>query len=95
MPPVTPSNDIVPDFPDNVTEDTQSVLSSTMSELSTNQLESTMVEESMTVTKEGEVTKTVEEQIAMPELENIQKVCDKFYQYYCIIDIPGEKTDIY
>lgn len=47
VPPVTPSNDTLPDFPDNMTDDTQSVLSSTMSEISTSQIESTTIDESI------------------------------------------------
>lgn len=39
VPPVTPSNEAFPDFPDNLTDDTQSVLSSTMSEFSTSLIE--------------------------------------------------------
>lgn len=44
VPPVTPSTDQTPDFPD---DDTQSVLSSTMSELSISQTEPTTVVESI------------------------------------------------
>ncbi|XP_065156062.1 cerebellar degeneration-related protein 2-like isoform X2 [Atheta coriaria] len=39
VPPVTPCTEALPDFPDNCTDDTQSVLSSAMSELSTSQAE--------------------------------------------------------
>lgn len=45
VPPVTPSNDTMPEFPDNLTDDTQSVLSSTMSELSISQIENTTAED--------------------------------------------------
>ncbi|XP_049823127.1 cerebellar degeneration-related protein 2-like isoform X3 [Aethina tumida] len=44
VPPVTPSNDQLPDFPD---DDTQSILSSTMSEMSTSQNEPTTVIENI------------------------------------------------
>lgn len=44
VPPVTPSNDQLPEFPD---DDSQSVVSSTMSELSTSQIEPTTVIENI------------------------------------------------
>jgi len=43
VPPVTPCTENLPDFPDNCTDDTQSVLSSAMSELSTTQFETVSV----------------------------------------------------
>lgn len=74
VPPVTPSNDTLPDFPDNMTDDTQSVLSSTMSELSTSQVENinTTLEESIPkpLLKEEPVAepakKTEEERVLTP-----------------------------
>lgn len=74
VPPVTPCNDTLPDFPDNMTDDTQSVLSSTMSELSTSQLDNvnTTLEESIPkpLPKEEPVAeptkKTEEERVLTP-----------------------------
>lgn len=44
VPPVTPANENLPDFPENFTDDTRSVLSSTMSEFSTNQNDPSVIE---------------------------------------------------
>lgn len=68
VPPVTPSNDTIPDFPDNMTDDTQSVLSSTMSEISTSQLETTTIEEVKHSSPKEEV---VVEPVAKPEEERV------------------------
>ncbi|XP_025837321.1 cerebellar degeneration-related protein 2-like isoform X2 [Agrilus planipennis] len=45
VPPATPATENLPDFADNITDDTQSVLSSTMSEFSTSQIDVTVGEE--------------------------------------------------
>lgn len=47
VPPVTPLNETLPDFCDNLTDDTQSILSSTMSEMSTSQIEATTIVENI------------------------------------------------
>lgn len=63
VPPVTPCNDSFPDFPDNLTDDTQSVLSSTISEFSTSQVEPPTVVENV---KEENKPETREEPILKP-----------------------------
>lgn len=72
VPPVTPSNDTLPDFPDNMTDDTQSVLSSTMSELSTSQLETTNTTLDESISKPSPKEEPVTEQPAKkPDEERV------------------------
>lgn len=70
VPPVTPLTEDLPDFSDNMTDDTQSVISSTMSEMSTSQLEATTVVENLveshTDPKAEPNTKTEEERVLRP-----------------------------
>ncbi|KAF5292600.1 hypothetical protein FQA39_LY13933 [Lamprigera yunnana] len=68
VPPVTPANEELPDFCDNLTDDTQSVLSSTMSEISTNPVEVTTIVENVENKVDEDVTteKKKEEPILTP-----------------------------
>lgn len=73
VPPVTPCNDTLPEFPDpeTLTDDTQSVLSSTMSELSTSQIETTTIIEDLVQSQNQlipEPTKQEQERIILTPL---------------------------
>ncbi|XP_017774882.1 PREDICTED: cerebellar degeneration-related protein 2-like [Nicrophorus vespilloides] len=66
VPPVTPCTENLPDFPDNCTDDTQSVMSSTMSEVSTSQAEPTTVIENIKLTEPKDANAKSEERTLTP-----------------------------
>ncbi|GJQ71650.1 hypothetical protein Trydic_g11347 [Trypoxylus dichotomus] len=67
VPPVTPSNDTFPDFPDNCTDDTQSILSSTMSQSSAGLLDVTITENEPNQPTKKEAAPVVEQKSSVTE----------------------------